>query len=229
MRRLVRGALLAVALVVVVAVAGATAPAARAQEQEGPREHPEEVAGEHGTGGGESSEHGTEHGIDPKTLALQFLNFGVLLFLLIKFGGRAINNGLRARHEQLKSDMEEAAKQKAAAEARFKEQEKRLANLENELEAMRRSILAEAESEKARIIAAAEEKARRVQDETRFQLDQQVKEAEQRFRAEVAQAALKIADELLRRSVNASDEQRLAQSFVAELAAPPRPTDGGQS
>jgi hypothetical protein len=60
-----------------------------------------------------------------------------------------------------------------------------------------------------------------VQDETRFQLEQQVKEAELRFRAEVAQAALKIADELLRRSVNGGDEQRLVQSFVAELGRPP--------
>jgi F-type H+-transporting ATPase subunit b len=184
---------------------------ALAQEHEA-----EPAAAEHA--GGEHAEHG-EHGIDPKTLALQFLNFGVLLFLLIKFGGSAINKSLRARHEQLKTDMEEATRQKAAADLRFKEQEKRLANLESELEAMRQGILREAEQEKARIIAAAEEKSKRVQDETRFQLDQQVKEAELRFRAEVAQAALKIADELLRRSINTSDEQRLVQGFVAELGA----------
>jgi len=49
-----------------------------------------------------------------------------------------------------------------------------------------------------------------------------VKEAELRFRAEVAQAALKIADELLRRQVNGGDEQRLVQNFVAELGAGPQ-------
>jgi F-type H+-transporting ATPase subunit b len=169
-------------------------------------------------------EHQGEHqeGIDPKTLGLQLLNFGVLLFILIKFGGGAINKSLRARHEQLKADMEEAARLRTAAELRFKEQEQRLANLEHELDEMRRGILAEAESEKARIIAAAEEKARRVQEETRFQLEQQVKEAELRFRAEVAQASLQIADQLLRRSVNGGDEQRLAQSFVAELGGRPQ-------
>jgi F-type H+-transporting ATPase subunit b len=184
-----------------------------------------EHAGERAVHAAEGAEHpsgdegGHHEGIDPKTLALQFLNFGVLLFLLIKFGGSAINKSLRARHDQLKADMEEANRLRLAAEARFKEQEKRLANLEGELEAMRQGILKEAESEKARIIAAAEEKARRVQDETRFQLEQQVKEAELRFRAEVAQAALKIADELLRRQVNGGDEQRLVQNFVAELGA----------
>jgi len=174
-----------------------------------------EQAGEAG------AEHEGEHheGIDPKTLGLQLLNFGVLLFILIKFGGKAINKSLRERHEQLKADMEEATRLRTAAELRFKEQEKRLQNLEQELEAMRQAILKEAEHEKARIIAAAEERAKRVQDETRFQLDQQVKDAELRFRGEVAQAALKIADELLRRSVNGGDEQRLVQGFVAELGA----------
>jgi F-type H+-transporting ATPase subunit b len=172
---------------------------------------------------GEAVDHGAPHGgghhIDPKTLGLQLLNFGVLLFLLIKFGGKAINKGLKARHEQLKSDLEEANRLRITAEARFKKQEQRLANLEAELETMRQAIIKEAESEKARIIAAAEEKARRVQDDTRFQLDQQIKEAEVRFKAEVAQAALRIADELLRKSVNSSDEQRLVGSFVSELGA----------
>jgi F-type H+-transporting ATPase subunit b len=195
MKRLIHAAVLACAL--------AGGPAVAQEETQ----HASEPAGEHGE----------EHGINPVTLGLQLLNFGVLLFLLIKFGGKAINKGLRERHEQLKSDLEEATRLRAAGELRFKEQEKRLANLESELDAMRQAILKEAEHEKARIIAAAEEKARRVQDETRFQLDQQVKDAELRFRAEVAQAAIKIADELLRRSVTSNDEQRLIQTFVGEL------------
>jgi F-type H+-transporting ATPase subunit b len=176
-------------------------------------EEHQQAAGEHA--GAEGEHEG--HGIDPKTLGLQLFNFGVLLFLLIKFGGSALNKSLRARHEQLKSDMEEAARLRTVAEARFKEQEARLGNLESELDAMRKAILKEAEHEKARIIAAAEEKAKRVQDETRFQLEQQVKDAELRFRAEVAQAAIKVAEELLKKQVNGSDEQRLAQSFVSEL------------
>jgi F-type H+-transporting ATPase subunit b len=204
LKRLIQAVTLALVL------AGA-APETFAQEEQG--------QGEHATAAEGGEQEGEHHGVDPKTLALQLFNFGVLLFILIKFGGPAINKGLRARHEQLKADMEEATRVRAVAELRFKEQEKRLANLETELDHMRQAILKEAEYEKERIIAAAEEKSRRVQEETRFQLEQQIKEAELRFRAEVAQAAIKIAEELLRRSVNAGDEQRLVQSFVAELGA----------
>jgi F-type H+-transporting ATPase subunit b len=176
-----------------------------------------EPAAEHAT----SAEQSAPHAIDPGQLGLQFLNFAVLLFILVRFGGPAINKALRARHDQLKVDLEEARRLREQAEERFRRHEKRLANLEHEIEVMLQAIRQEAEQEKTRIIASAQEKARRIQDETRFQLDQQVKEAELRFRAEVAQAAVRVAEELLRRSVTASDEQRLAQSFVAELAARP--------
>jgi F-type H+-transporting ATPase subunit b len=207
-RRLARPLLLATLLLASAGVAGA---------QEAPAEHV--VEAEHGGHG--------EHGIDLKTLALQFLNFGVLAFILAKFGGGAINKVLRARHDQLKADMDEAARVRGAAEARFVEHQRRLDNLEHEIAAMRTAILKEAEHEKARIVTAAEEKATRIVAETRFQVDQQVKEAEVRFRAEVAAAAMKVAGEILRRSVTASDEQRLTQSFVGELAAA-RPADGSK-
>jgi F-type H+-transporting ATPase subunit b len=208
-RRALQIALLAAVLV--------PAGVAAAQEQPSP-DHP--PAGATGHGG----EH-EAHGVDPKTLGLQLFNFAVLVFILMKFGGGAINKALAARHEQLRSDIDEAARIKGAAEERFKQQEQRLANLEREIEVMITSIRQEAEQEKARIIASAEEKARRVQEETTFALEQQVKEAEARFRGEVAQAAVKVADELLRRSVTPSDEQRLLQSFVGELGGgkgPPR-------
>jgi len=176
-----------------------------------------EPSAEHGAGHGEHGEHA---GVDGKTLALQLLNFGVLLFLLIWFGGRALRKAFRSRHDQLKSDIESATGQRALAEQRFHEQDARLANLEQELAALRAAVKEEGERERARLLAGAEEKARRIQDETRFQLDQQVKEAEIRLRAEVASTAVKVADELLNRSVNPDDERRLAQDFAAGAGAP---------
>ena len=174
-----------------------------------------EATAEHGHG--EHSEHG---GVDAKTLALQLLNFGVLLFILIWFGGRALSKAFRNRHEQLKTEIESATAQRTQAERRFREQDARLANLEQELAALHAAVQQEAERERARLLAGAEEKAKRIQDDTKFQLDQQIKEAELRMRAEVASTAVKVADELLKRSVSADDERRLAQDFAAGAGAP---------
>jgi F-type H+-transporting ATPase subunit b len=175
----------------------------------------EGAAAEHGGG------HGEHHGLDGKRLAFQLINFGLLITILGFFGGRAINKALASRHDQMKKDLEEAGQARAAAEARLAQQEKRLANLEKEIVALRASIKQEAIQEEQRLVAAAEEKAKRIQDETRFLMDQQVKEAELRFRQEVAGAAVRIAEELVRRSVRPDDESRLHAGFIADL-------DGGK-
>lgn len=172
------------------------------------------AAGEHGAGHGGGEHHAT---LDPKKLAFQFINFAILVGVLGFFGGKAINGALAARYDQMKRDLEEAATARAAAEVRLAEQEKRLANLEREVAALKAAIKEEAEKEQKLLLTAAEEKARRIVDETRFLMDQQVKEAEARFKDEVADAAVKIAEQIVRRSFRPEDEARLNQTFIAEL------------
>jgi len=181
----------------------------------------EHVEEEHGRG----EEHEGAPEIDPKKLGLQILNFGVLVFILVKFGGGAINKMLRSRHEQLKADLASAAELRAAAEAKLKKQEARLASLEHEIADMHRNLKAEAEAEKARLIAASEERAARIKAETAFLIEQQVRDADQRLRRESADGALKIAEEILKRSIGPADQQKLVETFVGDVER--RPAAGG--
>jgi F-type H+-transporting ATPase subunit b len=198
--------------------------AVSAAEGQSTAAHPEAVApavgegkGEHGAAGEAEHEHEHEAGIDAKKLALQLLNFGVLLFILIKFGGSAVNKALLARHQQLKADLASAAQARAEAEERLRKQEERMANLEKEIAQMRAGIQQEAEAEKARLVAAAEERAKRMREETAFMIEQQVKEGEATLRREAANVAVKIAGELLQRSMDGRDQQRLLDGFVEDV------------
>jgi len=165
--------------------------------------------------------HGEHAGFSGKTFALQLLNFGVLLFLLIWFGGRVMNKALRARHERLKGDIGEAARLRDEAMRKFEAQEQRVSDLEKEIAALRAAIRKDAEHEQARMLEGAQERAKRISDEMRFQLDRQVKEAELLLRAEVASASVKLAETMVREAVNMDDERRLAQEFVAGLDGVP--------
>ena len=80
-------------------------------------------------------------------------------------------------------------------------------------------VKAEAEAEKARLIAMAEERAKRIREETTFVLEQQVKEAEERLRREVALASVNLAEQMVKTLV-AADQQRLVDTFVTDVAAP---------
>ncbi len=176
--------------------------------------------------GGEVPEEGTPP-VSTKKLVLQFVNFGVLVFILVKFGGPAINKALSARHQQLKADLAAAETARAEAEARLARQEARLARLEQEIAEIQAGVKKEAEAEKARLISLAEERAKRIKEETSFALDQQVKEAEANLRREVALASVQLAEQLVKNSLNAGDQQRLVDTFVADVggngaATPPK-------
>jgi F-type H+-transporting ATPase subunit b len=162
--------------------------------------------------------------LDLGKLGLQLLNFAVLAGVLGFFGGKAINKALLARHEQLKADLSAASEARGAAERRVADQETRLGSLETEIAGIRAGIKQEAESEKQKLIAAAEERAKRIGEETKFLLDQQVKQAEASLRREVAEAAVKIAEEIVKRSFGAADQQRLVDTFVSDPSLPPERT-----
>ena len=203
-------------LAMVATFAGALAlPIAAFAEEE----HP--AAGEIHEAAAEGAEHEGEHheaSIDAKRLAWQLLNFGVLVFILVKFGGPAVNKGLAARHEQIKSDLASAAEARAAAQARFEKQEKRLASLENEISAITASIKQEAEAEKVRLIAMAEERAKRIREESEFIIEQQVKQAQEDLRREVAGAAVALAEKIVRTQMQPGDQQRMVDAFVGDVA-----------
>jgi F-type H+-transporting ATPase subunit b len=159
--------------------------------------------------------------LDTGKLAFQLINFALLAGILGWFGGKAINKALLARHQQLKADLAAASEARSSAERRVAEQDKRLTSLETEIEAIRTGIKQEAEDEKQRLIATAEERAKRIGEETKFLLDQQVKEAEVTLRREVAEAAVKIAEQIVIKSLDGRDQQRLLDTFVADVATPP--------
>jgi F-type H+-transporting ATPase subunit b len=227
-------------LIAVICVLAAPAAACADQADKDERqqvEHELQAQGEHGEGAGEhgaAAEH--EAPFSGRTFMWQMLNFGALLFLLIKFGGPAVKKALQARHQQIKTDLASAAESRAAAQARFEHQEKRLAALESEIATIRAGIKQEAEAEKARLIVMAEDRARRIREESEFIIEQQVKQAEEDLRREVAAQAVALAEAIVRAQLGAQDQQRLIDSFVGDVAgngahaaAPPAPASSGPS
>ena len=98
-----------------------------------------------------------------------------------------------------------------------------MADLEKEIASLRASIQQDAEREQERLLEGARERAKRISDDMQFQLSQQVKEAEALLRAEVASASIKLAEELLRTSLNTDDQRRLSREFVAGFDVPAGP------
>ncbi|QQR91600.1 MAG: ATP synthase F0 subunit B [Myxococcales bacterium] len=157
------------------------------------------------------------HGISAVFSSLEFwamlINFVLLLLILTKIGAKPMNAMLSERKAQIASGLNEAAKIKAEAEATQKEYADRLAKLDQEIEKLRAEMTKAGEAERDRLVSAAEEKAARMRRETEFLIEQRMKQIKIDLSREAIETALKSAEEVLKRELSDSDQNRLAEQF----------------
>jgi F-type H+-transporting ATPase subunit b len=151
------------------------------------------------------------------TMFVQAIVFLVLAFVVAKFFWPPIIGALDARAKKIAEGLAAADQGKlamAAAEKRIQvelagardEGQKRIADAEKRAQMVADEIKANANAEAARIIAQAKADA-----------DQQVTKAREELRAQVAVLAVKGAEQILKREVNATAHAELLSQLATEL------------
>lgn len=146
------------------------------------------------------------------------VNFLLLVVLIVKFSKRPVKNFLEDRRESIDRGIREAAEVKAKAQAVYDEYTERMKTLDQELNKLRSDIANAAAQDRARIVADAEETARRVKVETEALVARQAEQLEAEIRREVVEAAVDAAERAVREALTADDQRRLADAFARELA-----------
>jgi F-type H+-transporting ATPase subunit b len=141
-------------------------------------------------------------------------NFIIFAWIIKRFALPLIRDFLRSRHAQVISSIQTAAETRQRAAATVEDYKARLARLEQEVQSIQASLRAEGEREKARLLEEAQVLARKINDDTRFLADQEVKIARQKIREEIATQAESIARELIQRNFTPADQSHLTEEFI---------------
>lgn len=165
---------------------------------------------------------GGETGIG-MALFWQGLNLLLLIGVIIYFGGAGIKKFFADRRGEIQKDIETSATLLSDAEARLAEWNAKVANLDGELAEIKQINRRLAEEERARILAQAEATAERIRNDARAAVDQELRQARARLRAEAADLAVELADSLLREQVDDGDQQRLFDEFIERVERSERP------
>ena len=191
-------------------------PAVRAEGDE-PAQAVEELEDQH-SGGHHGGPLHIDHIIHNPEFWTAVLNFSLLVFLLVKFGRAPIRDFLGGRRREMERAINEAAEAKAKAEAKLKEYTDRLGQLDSEMAKLRADLAAAAEEDKKRIVAEAEETARRMKIETDALIDQHAKALSAQVRRDLVDGAIATAERLLREKITAADQQQLADEFRRDIS-----------
>lgn len=158
-----------------------------------------------------------EHAASITQLIFPLINFLIFLYLLKRFLLPFVKEHLRSRREEIAAAVKEADEGKARAEALLRDYRRRLARLDEESREIRDALSAEGERGKLKLIADAEELARRIKADADFLAEQEVKLARQQLMREIARLAREGAEKLVQRHLNSADQERLVEEFLSEV------------
>ena len=169
---------------------------------------------------------GGEHDI-MRDLVHPALNLLLLLAVIIYFARKPIKAFFGDRRIQIQDELRRAAELKAEAEARYADWQRRLTDLDAELETIRATARERAEAEREHIVADAEAAAERIRSDAHAAVDQELRRARERLREEASELAIEIAAERLEEQLTDDDRSRLLDEFVQRIERTSEPTGSG--
>jgi len=154
---------------------------------------------------------------EPWSFLVKLFNFAVMVGILVKFAGKPIKNALRARRDAVKEKVDESNRLIQEAEQLKKTYEAKLGELDKEIEAFRKAAIAEAEQEKARIVAEARALADRIRQQAELAYNQEMKDAMTSVQAQIARRTLEAAETTVKQLFKKEDHDKMVDEFIENL------------
>lgn len=173
--------------------------------------------------GAEPEEHAAEGGHDQSLGAMvrgmgwPVANFIIFVGVIYYFANQPLKEYLATRSSAIRKDLVEAAALKATATAQLATIEQKLQALPGELTSLRARGAEDIKAEEARIAAAAAADRERLLEQTRREIDLQVRLAKKEILEHAADLSVQLATERIRKEVTPADQARLVDRYLDQV------------
>jgi F-type H+-transporting ATPase subunit b len=154
------------------------------------------------------------------------VNLVILLAVLVYFARKPLQAYFEKRRSDIAGELQSSADELATAESTYAKWQRRMIDLEGELDEIRATSRQRAEAERERIIQDARATAERIQHDATIAIELELRRAREILREEATQLAIELAGERLSREVTEADRDRLIDEFIGLIASTP---DSGTS
>lgn len=156
-------------------------------------------------------------GINLPWLLAQLINYILVLILLRQFAYKPILAMLETRKKKIAESLEYAEKVKADAAAQQKEFDRKYEEQQREFNARLQSSQQVAEQERQRIIAEAQEDARKIKESARGELDYERKQMMSELRQQVIDLSVLGAQRVIGANLDEKRSRQLVENFLNEM------------
>lgn len=158
------------------------------------------------------------HGFNFHENGFYIFDFAVLLILLVSFVRRPLRQFLRQRRATIEREIDEARRLQAEARAVLTEYERRLANLDAEVEGIRKRAHEDGETLKARLVAEGEALAQKLVEDAEARVRTEAHLLRERLEAELVSAAVGRAEQIVKQGLSAERQRQYVQDYVSRIS-----------
>jgi F-type H+-transporting ATPase subunit b len=151
---------------------------------------------------------------------IKFINFGIVIGILVYFLRKPVINFFRSRAERIDNDISAASRAREEAEARLKEIQGEIERLEDTVRDIKEKAEKEGVAEKERIINKAREEAERVLASAEREIMNRIKSGRQELKALAAELAVKHARQIIADRLDSETEEKIIDRTVASIGGP---------
>lgn len=154
---------------------------------------------------------------DPAEAIWVIIIFVILLIILYPTAWKSVMNGLKAREQRIRADLEAAESQRLKSEATLREYTVQLAAAEGSVREMLAKATADAEKVAAGIKLHAQQEVEEIKERAQREIEGSRKQALDDIYRQAAELSTSIAEKILRRNLNADDQRDLVTRSLEQL------------
>jgi F-type H+-transporting ATPase subunit b len=147
-------------------------------------------------------------------LILRWINFGIIVFLAVKYGKTPIMNFLRGQKEKLAQEIKRLEDKKQGITADIEETLKTIDESEVRFAELKERIVRQGEQKKEAIIQTSQTQSKTMIADAKRRIDTHFIQAKNTFRAEMIDMAIDLAMERFPKEITAEDNEKLTVEYL---------------
>ncbi len=148
-----------------------------------------------------------------------FVNFGILVFLFVKYAKKPLMNFLRSERESVEQHINELTDKKQGVQSQRDAEAEQIKDIDRIIEEIRSSILEMGEREKEKIIRQGKSLAEKMIRDAEAWSENRIIAARREISEEMVDMALSMAREKLSQNITEKDNDHLVDQFITNLQA----------
>lgn len=147
----------------------------------------------------------------------KIINFGILFFILFKFGKKPIQSFLKQRTELIEKTLKEAKEAKELAQKALQEVEERFRTKDKEIEEILSASKRAGEQERERLLEEGNKLRGKIYEQAKVNIDYELKHAKDAIKAEAVEIAMELAEKKLKEKLTKKEQERLLEESLIKI------------